>query len=218
MRRRRSVKALRLLFFWLVARMSVSSAAGLKPAGIWPTLALRLFPTGSNNISMKALISVLFVLAAGCAHAQNQSEVYVCVNGDGTREYKNTGGTKGCKRVDLQGVSMIAAPPRRVGPAPAATPAGGAKTAASPSDFPRVDNGTQKQRDNDRMAILSDELKAEEKKLANLRQEFNNGEPERRGDERNYAKYQERVATMKDDIARVERNVESLRREISNQK
>lgn len=200
--------------------MPASVGAGLNPQGIWPTLAIRSALDGSTHASMKALITVLLVSAAGLAHAQsqNQSEVYVCVNGDGTREYKNTGATKGCKRVDLQGVSMITAPPRRVGPAPAGQSAAVAKSASSPAGFPRVDNGTQKQRDNDRMGILADELKAEEKKLATLRQDYNNGEPERRGDERNYAKYQERVATMKDDIARVERNVEALRREISNLK
>lgn len=178
---------------------------------------------------MKALSTVLLVLAAGFAHAQssNQGEVYVCVNSDGTREYKNTGLTRGCKRVDLQGVSMITAPPRRVGPAPAATPGASAPAAnapvasrspSSPAGFPRVDERVQKQRDNDRMQILAEELKAEEKKLAALRSDFNNGEPERRGDERNYAKYQERVANMKEDISRVERNVEALRREIANLK
>jgi hypothetical protein len=168
---------------------------------------------------MKALSTVLLVLAAGFAQAQSaaQPEVYVCVNSDGTREYKNTGATKGCKRVDLQGVSMIPAPPKRVGPA-VASQSTGARPASSPAGFPRVDVGTQKQRDNDRMYILADELKAEEKKLASLRQDFNNGEPERRGDERNYAKYQERVAGMKEDISRVERNVEALRRELSNLK
>jgi hypothetical protein len=60
-------------------------------------------------------------------------------------------------------------------------------------------------------------LQTEEQKLAELRKEFNNGEPERRGDERNYAKYQERVL-MKDNIARTEKNVEALKREIGNLK
>ena len=163
---------------------------------------------------MKALITALLILAAGVAHAQSaQSEVYVCVNENGTREYKNTGMTKGCKRVDLPGVAMIAAPYRK----PVAQTAA-VKPASSPGDFPRIDSGTQKVRDNDRMQILSDELKAEEKKLAALRQEFNNGEPERRGDERNYAKYQDRVASMKEGIARSEKNVEALKREIANLK
>ncbi|OWW22770.1 DUF4124 domain-containing protein [Noviherbaspirillum denitrificans] len=155
---------------------------------------------------------LLLVMTAGIAHAQ--SEVYLCVDENGKREYKNTGITKGCKKVDLPGITMIPAPPKKVAPAPqtaAAKPA-----ASTPSDFPKVDNGTQKARDNDRKQILLDEMKAEEQKLANLKREYNNGEPERRGDERNFAKYQERVGGMKDDIDRTEKNIEALKREIGN--
>ena len=61
-------------------------------------------------------------------------------------------------------------------------------------------------------------MRIEEEKLANLKKEFNSGEPERHGDERNYAKYQERVASMKDDIDRSEKNIEALKRELSNLK
>jgi ubiquinone biosynthesis protein UbiJ len=64
------------------------------------------------------------------------------------------------------------------------------------------------------MQILTDEIRTEENKLADLKKEYQNGEPERLGSERNYAKYQERVATMKDDIARTEKNIEALKREI----
>ncbi|MGV3741728.1 MAG: DUF4124 domain-containing protein, partial [Burkholderiaceae bacterium] len=48
--------------------------------------------------------------------------------------------------------------------------------------------------------------------------EYNNGEPERQGNERNYAKYQERVASMKEDLNRTEKNIEALKREIGNLK
>jgi hypothetical protein len=48
-----------------------------------------------------------------------------------------------------------------------------------------------------------------------LKKEFQNGEPERQGGERNYAKYQERVAMMKEEMQRAEKNIEALRREIS---
>jgi hypothetical protein len=61
-------------------------------------------------------------------------------------------------------------------------------------------------------------MKIEEDKLAALKKEFNNGEPERRGDERNYAKYQERVASMQEDIGRSEKNIEALKRELGNLK
>lgn len=156
----------------------------------------------------------LLVLLTTAAGAHAQSEVYLCVDEHGKREYKNTGITKGCKKVDLPGITMIPAPPKKSAPQTAA-----AKPAASaPADFPKVDNGTQKARDNDRRQILLDEMKAEEQKLANLKKEYNNGEPERRGDERNFAKYQERVAGMKEDIDRTEKNIEALKREIGNLK
>ena len=154
------------------------------------------------------------------ASAHAQSEVYVCMTGDGTREYKNTGETKGCKRVDMQGISMIPAPYKKsiVQTASFNRPGGAASSAASPADFPRIDSSTQKARDTDRMQILTEEMKVEERKLAALKQDFNQGEPERRGDERNFAKYQERVALMKEDVTRTEKNIEALKREIGNLK
>ncbi|HYC42619.1 MAG TPA: DUF4124 domain-containing protein [Noviherbaspirillum sp.] len=162
---------------------------------------------------MKQQLTGLLVMLATAGAAHAQSEVYLCVDEHGKREYKNTGLTKGCKKVDLPGITTIPAPPRKT----AATQTAAAKPAAStPGDFPKVDNGTQKTRDNDRKQILLDEMKAEEQKLANLKKDYNNGEPERRGDERNYAKYQERVAGMKEDIDRTEKNIEALKREIGN--
>jgi hypothetical protein len=161
---------------------------------------------------MKTQLSAFVLLASVAAAACAQGEVYVCMNDRGTKEYKNTGATKGCKKVDLQGITMI--------------PAGGtrpivqtvaARSTTSPSSFPKVDSGTQKARDSDRMQILQDELKGEDQKLAAMKKDFNNGEPERNG-EKNSAKYQERVAEMKENIARTEKNVEALKREISNLK
>lgn len=154
------------------------------------------------------------VLFSGTAVAQ--TTVYKCVDAQGRVEFTDTG-KKGCKALDLPG--YIPAPPERRGPAPsiprASNPAPAA-AAPSPSNFPRVDTSQQRARDDDRRGILTEELRAEEQKLADLRKVFNNGEPERQGNERNYAKYQERVAQMRDDISRTERNVEALRREIAN--
>ena len=48
-----------------------------------------------------------------------------------------------------------------------------------------------------------------------MRKEYNNGEPERRGDERNFQKYQDRVAEMKSAIARKESDIAAIKREIS---
>ncbi|HEX7635341.1 MAG TPA: DUF4124 domain-containing protein [Noviherbaspirillum sp.] len=163
---------------------------------------------------MKRQLAAMLLLTVAACYAHAQSDVYLCMDGHGKKEYRNTGITKGCKRVELPGITMIPAPKRLVQTASAAS----AKAANTPSDFPKVDSDTQKARDSDRRQILLDEMKSEEQKLASLKKDFNNGEPERRGDEHNYAKYQERVASLKEDIARTEKNIEALRREISNLK
>nr|WP_041742370.1 hypothetical protein [Collimonas fungivorans] len=151
-------------------------------------------------------------IAAGTAHAQ--SEVFLCVDQNGVKEYKNTGDTKGCKRVSLPPLTVTSS-----GGKPAREGAAASKPAAStPTDFPKVDNGTQKARDNDRRQILQDELKNEQQRLAGLKKDYNDGTPERQGNEKNYAKYQERVASMKEDISRSEKNIDALNRELSNLK
>lgn len=165
---------------------------------------------------MKQLLAALILLAAAAGQAHAQSEVYLCIDEHGKKEYKNTGATKGCKKIDLPGITTFAAPPARAlvsgsGSASSAKPA-----PATPSDFPKVDNNTQKERDNDRRQILRNELKAEQQKLEDLKKEYNGGQPERLGSERNYAKYQERVKTMEEAIHRSERNMEALNREIGN--
>lgn len=162
---------------------------------------------------MNRQLSIMILLAAVLGYAHAQTDVYVCVGENGTKEYKNIGTTKGCKKVDLPGITMIPAPPRKPGIQTAS-----AKPSSAPSDFPKVDSGAQKTRDTDRKQILLDEMKTEEQKLAGLKSEFNNGEPERRGDERNFAKYQERTAAMKEDMDRSEKNIEALKREIGNLK
>lgn len=125
--------------------------------------------------------------------------VYLCTQPNGVREYRNTGDTRGCRRLALEPLSQIPGPTLQA--------------RADPS-FPRIDSQVQKRRDQDRLQILMDEVRAEEGKLAELRKEYQNGEPERLGSERNYAKYQERVTLMRDEIARSEKNLEALRREI----
>lgn len=161
---------------------------------------------------MKHQLPLLIFLAAATGFAHAENEIYKCVGPNGGVEYKNNGPTKNCKKLELQGISVIPAP------APVKRQAGvqtaSLKSSSSPADFPRIDGGTQKARDNDRRQILLDELKGEQDKLAALKKDYNNGEPERHGDERNFSKYQERVTAMKDDISRTEKNIEALQREL----
>lgn len=164
---------------------------------------------------------VQLALAAGlmwAGAAGAQTTVYKCVDAQGRVEFTDTN-KRGCKALDLPG--YIPAPPQRSAPPPAVrqgspAPAPAPAAAPSPANFPRVDTSQQRVRDDDRREILNEELRAEEQKLAEQKREFNNGEPARNGNERNYAKYQERVGQMREDINRTERNIEALRREIAN--
>jgi len=158
---------------------------------------------------LTGLISLLLLQSIAYA----QTEVYLCVDANGRKEYKNTGATKGCSKVDLPGITVVPAPVL-----PSSSKKALSKSASSPADFPKVDDSTQKARDSDRKQILMDELKSEQKKLDDLKKDYNNGEPERLGGERNYAKYQERTAAMKEDISRTEKNIEALQRELNNLK
>ena len=143
--------------------------------------------------------------------ARAQGEIFMCIDDEGRKTFTNTGNTKGCKRQDVGPVTTVPAP-RQPARSVAST---GMDQRATPANYPRVDGDTQRSRDGDRRRILEDELRAEEDRVARLREEFNNGEPERRGDERNYARYQERVQRLQEDIQRGENNIVALRREIA---
>ncbi len=169
----------------------------------------------SARLAARLLCTTLFIAGVlPAAHAQSD-EVYLCINAQGQREYKNTGNVKGCKRVELLGLTTVPAP-KAPAARPSPVPNNAASAANTPSEFPKVDPSIQKARDSDRKKILQDELQGEETKLANLKQEYKGGEPERRGDERNAVKYFERVSKMAQDITTAEKNVEALKREISN--
>ena len=117
---------------------------------------------------------------------------------------------RGCRTIEGAPVTIVQTPrPRASAPAaaPTATP-----TPRSPEA--RIDPATQRARDSDARRILQDELRREEERLASLHKEFNNGEPERRGDERNFQRYLDRVAEMKAGIARKEGDIAAIRREL----
>jgi uncharacterized protein involved in exopolysaccharide biosynthesis len=73
----------------------------------------------------------------------------------------------------------------------------------------------QRSRDGERRTILEAELKKEEKALADLLAEYNKGEPERKGDERNYQRYLDRTNELKANVARKEADIAALKREIA---
>jgi chromosome segregation ATPase len=79
----------------------------------------------------------------------------------------------------------------------------------------RIDPAEQRARDSDARRILEAELRREEERLAAMKIEYNNGQPERQGNEANFQKYLDRVADLKSAIARKEGDIVALKREIA---
>lgn len=164
--------------------------------------------------AQSSLKVLLLSLGMAAPWAAQSSDIYLCVDEQGNKSFQNVGNSKGCKRMDVGPVLSLPAPRLPAARSPV-QPAVEERATASPASFPRVDRDTQRTRDTDRRRILEDEMKVEEDRLQRLLTEYNNGEPERRGDERNYALYQERINRLREDIARTEVNVSALRREMS---
>jgi hypothetical protein len=99
--------------------------------------------------------------------------------------------------------------------------AGGAQTirsskAATPAGFPRVDSSTQKGRDDVRRKVLSEELAAEEKLLAETRALYADGAPVPLPEERADAdRYRVRIARLRQTVNVHEKNIEALRKELA---
>ena len=98
------------------------------------------------------------------------------------------------------------------------SPSGGksARNDPSPSGFPKVDPGTQRNRDDTRRKILEEELANEEKLLVEARSAFRGGAPEKLAEEQgNEAKYRDRVGKLKQNLAVHEKNVDALKQELA---
>ena len=144
---------------------------------------------------------VLFLTAALLAQPAT-AEIYKYVDENGRITYTNVP-KKGSKKLDLESPSPTKSRVGNVGP----------------SSFPKVDNQTQRKRDDQRKQILHEELATEEKSLAEAKSALKVGEALRLGDEaRNPAKYGERVKRLKDDVVLHERNIEALKKELGDLK
>ena len=119
---------------------------------------------------------------------------------------------RGCRTIEGAPITIIqATKPKPAAAGPATSSSGG----SARNGDTRVDPAAQRQRDSDARRILDDELRREEDRLAQQKREFNNGEPERRGDERNFQNYLDRVAQMKAALARTESDIAALKRELA---
>lgn len=149
------------------------------------------------------------LLLAVCANTQAQERIYRCGN-----VYTNNvseAQAKNCKLLEGANVTVVQGTRPAQAPAQASPP--GAASAASAG--PRVNTQEQRSRDSDARLILQSELKKAEARQAELLKEYNNGEPDKRGDEvRNHQRYLDRVAELKASLARNESDMAGIRREL----
>jgi hypothetical protein len=161
------------------------------------------------------LTSLTLVFSAAAGFAQD-APTYRCPNAQGTGSlYTNTisapeAAAKGCRTLDNVPITVIQSNKPR--PVLSQTPP---PNAAARSPDTRVSTTDQRSRDSDARRILEGELRREQDQLAGLQKDYNNGEPERQGNERNYQKYIDRVAEMKSAIERRESDIAAIKRELA---
>lgn len=158
----------------------------------------------------RCIASLAVALASvSAAHA----EVYRCPGNLYTDALSpKEAAAKGCKTLDGAPITVIQS---NVSRSSGAGSRGAGESSAGGSPEKKVASEEQKARDTDARRILEAELRKEQAALDALKKEYNNGQPERRGDERNFQKYQERVNEMKAAVTRKEADVASLLRELS---
>ena len=179
-----------------------------------------VFRSQARRMAKRALVSVMrcvagaavAVLATGAALAQTTGAVvYRCpgnpvlyTDAMSAKEAKD----KGCTPLEGKPITIIQGyKPRAATGTPVPSSSGPAAT--------RIDPADQRARDSDARRILEAELARENERLAAMKTEYNNGEPERRGDEKNFQKYIDRVADLKTAIARKESDIVALKRELA---
>lgn len=152
-----------------------------------------------------------------------QAEIYKTIDANGNVTYSNVK-LKGSKKLDLEPADTSFGTGAGSGSGASAGSEGKRTSQAktpSPASFPKVDAGTQNQRDDKRKEILKGELDAEKKALDDAKKAYAEGEsnPEtfktKDGKtQRNVPKFEEKMKTLQADIDAHQRNIELLTKEI----
>jgi hypothetical protein len=147
---------------------------------------------------MKAALLIIGLIISLPVHA----EIYKYVDESGQVTYTNLP-RRGAKKLNLGPVDTVAAP--------AARP----KETSTPTDFPRVDSSTQRKRDDMRRTVLQDELRTEERNLAEATAAQKTGEALHKGEQLGSASWQERTGKLRDSVKRHEDNIRALKKELA---
>jgi hypothetical protein len=160
-------------------------------------------------MTMRHLAAILSLTCCGAALAQG-STVYRCPGPPvlyTDQITKEEARDRGCRTIENAPITVVAPPKPR--------PLAGTPSGPRGEGEGKVDSREQRARDSDARKILEAELKKDEDALAAMQKEFNNGEPERQGGERNYQKYLDRVEEMRSAIARKQADIAALKRELA---
>jgi chromosome segregation ATPase len=136
------------------------------------------------------------------ALAQGTTEIHRCLDADGRKHYTST--TKGYERMKCELVTR-----QQVNVAPA-------QKSARPSNFPRESSTDRASAKGRQREILERELAQEEQALSKARQALTEQEAVRSGDERNFARVQERLQPYQETVQNHQKNIEALQRELAN--
>ncbi|WP_246167838.1 DUF4124 domain-containing protein [Propionivibrio limicola] len=153
------------------------------------------------------MIHLLPAALLAAATSANADVMYQCIDESGHKSFSNV--KPAGKNVKCTAMNL--GDPGTTTPAPKS---GAAPKTPTPANFPKVDDTTQKARDNDRRHILESELATEQKNLEQARKELAEQESLRSGNERNYQKVLDRLQPYKDKIALHERNIEAIQKEL----
>ncbi|HYR33844.1 MAG TPA: DUF4124 domain-containing protein [Burkholderiales bacterium] len=154
-------------------------------------------------------IGAILALPAYAQQPPPVTEIFKCKGADGHWTYTNDRNEAERQKCELVTRQVNVAPAQKVPPPP---PARNARPGEFPKESP-ADRASARERQRE---ILEKELATEQTALAKARQDLAAQEQIRSGEERNYARVQERLQPYKDSVETHEKNVEALKRELSN--
>lgn len=154
-------------------------------------------------LDMKAALLIIGVIVSLPAHA----EIYKYVDESGQVTYTNLP-KRGAKPLNLGPVATPAAPAGNTRK----------KEMSSPANFPRVNSSTQRKRDDMRRSVLQDELRTEERNLAEATAAQKAGEVLRSGEQPGSASWRARSDKLRDIAKLHEDNIRALKKELANVK
>jgi len=138
-----------------------------------------------------------------------QAEIYKYVDENGQVTFTDVY-RKGAKRIELPG-APASLPNRDKAPRRASYN-------PSPADFPRIDAGTQKRRDDIRRQVLQDEISGERRNADEARRQLALGERLQPGERATDTSHINHVKKLRAAIQQHEQNVASIQRELANLK